>query len=197
MSDLRSAIAAGPAATITASDISDIASAVWANTIGARVDSRLLQVKSNVSDVESQIDAGVPLDNSTMSDLRSAVLAGPTDVQLNASSLSDIRSAILVGPTNVNVTKIDGSSDILQNFKKSASTIVRGTAIAGTLSTTQMSTDLTEATNDHYKGRIIIWTSGTLINQATDVTAYTGATKVLTYTATTEAPLANDTFVIV
>ncbi len=79
----------------------------------------------------------------------------------------------------------------------SAATIVSGAVEAGTLSTTQMTTDLTEATNDHYNGRIIIWTSGVLQNQATDITDYAGATGLLTYTAVTEAPSAADTFIIV
>ncbi len=44
-SDVKSAIAAMTVA-VSASDISDIASAVWANTIGARVDSRILVAQS-------------------------------------------------------------------------------------------------------------------------------------------------------
>ena len=72
-----------------------------------------------------------------------------------------------------------------------------GAAEAGTLSTTQMTTDLTEATDDHYNGRIVIWTSGVLLGQATDITDYTGATGMLTYTAVTESPSATDTFVII
>jgi hypothetical protein len=79
----------------------------------------------------------------------------------------------------------------------SAGTIVSAAAAAGTLSTTQMTTTLTEATNDHYSGRVVIWTSGVLQNQATDITDYDGATKMLTYTAVTEAPTADDTFIIV
>lgn len=79
----------------------------------------------------------------------------------------------------------------------SAATIVSGAAAAGTLSTTAMTTNLTESTDDHYNGRIIIWTSGVLQNQATDITDYNGTTKVLTYTAVTEAPSALDTFIIV
>jgi len=79
----------------------------------------------------------------------------------------------------------------------SAGTIVSASAITGTLSTTQMSTDLTEATDDHYNGRIVIFTSGVLANQATDITAYNGTTKVITMTALTEAPSNADTFVIV
>ena len=79
----------------------------------------------------------------------------------------------------------------------SSGTIVAGAAEAGTLATTQMTSDLTEATDDHYIGRIIIWTSGVLQNQATDITDYSGATGLLTFTATTEAPTAADTFIIV
>ena len=79
----------------------------------------------------------------------------------------------------------------------SAGTIISAAAATGTLSTTQMTTNLTEATDDHYNGRIIIWTSGVLQNQATDITDYDGATKMLTYTATTEAPSNGDTFIIV
>lgn len=78
----------------------------------------------------------------------------------------------------------------------SAGTIVTGAAEAGTLSTTQMTTNLTEATSDHFNGRILIWTSGALQYQATDITDYAGASGLLTYTATTEAPSAADTFAI-
>ena len=60
-----------------------------------------------------------------------------------------------------------------------------------------MTSNLSEATDDHYNGRTVIWTSGVLTNQATDITDYTGATGMLTYTAVTEAPGVADTFVIV
>lgn len=93
ISDLRSAIAAGPAATVTASDISDIASAVWANAIGTRVDSRVLVAQSYLSDIRSQITAGVPLQASDMSDIRSAIAAGPA-ATVTASDISDIASAV-------------------------------------------------------------------------------------------------------
>ena len=76
------------------------------------------------------------------------------------------------------------------------SVFTTGAAITGTLSTTQMSTNLTETTDDHYIGRLITWTSGVLAGQQTDITDYTGSTKVLTYTATTDAPSNTDAFVI-
>lgn len=78
----------------------------------------------------------------------------------------------------------------------SAAGIVSGAAEAGTLSTTQMTTDLSEATDDHYIGAVVVWTSGVLAGQRSDITDYAGANGLLTYTETTEAPSAADTFVI-
>jgi hypothetical protein len=74
---------------------------------------------------------------------------------------------------------------------------VTGAAEAGTLSTTVMTSDLAEATDDHYIGRAIIWTSGVLLGQASDLTDYSGTAGAVTYTAVTEAPSAGDAFIIV
>ena len=114
LSDLRSAIA-GVTATLSASDISDIASAVKvilasdiSDILSAAVqtNSRVLVVQSRVSDVQSflsdmnsdlisHIDTtGVNLNASVMSDLRSAI-AGVT-ATLSASDISDIASAVKV-----------------------------------------------------------------------------------------------------
>ncbi|KKL20779.1 hypothetical protein LCGC14_2452020, partial [marine sediment metagenome] len=82
-------------------------------------------------------------------------------------------------------------------YGETMDTVVSGNAEAGTLSTTQMTTDLTEATDEHYNGRTIIWTSGVLIDQASNITAYLALTGRLTYTAVTEAPSAGDDFIIV
>jgi hypothetical protein len=96
------------------------------------------------------------------------------------------------------VTKISGSTAAADNLEASASTIIVGSATAVTLTTTTMSADgFTEATDDHYNGRIIIWTSGVLQNQATDITGYDGASQTFTFTQVTEAPSNDDTFVIV
>ena len=97
----------------------------------------------------------------------------------------------------VDAIAIDGSTTAANNQSEAAQGVVTGSAIAGTLSTTQMTTNLAEATDDHYNGRVIVWLTGALAGQATDITDYTGATKLLTYTAVTEAPSAGDNFVIV
>ena len=76
MSDIRSAIA-GVTVTVGASDISDIASAVWANTIGARVDSRVALVNSSTSDIYSllsDVSSDVGVISGIISDLTSVLL---------------------------------------------------------------------------------------------------------------------------
>lgn len=114
MSDLRSAITAGPAGAVTVSDISDIASAVKATlasdlsdilSAAVQANSRILVVQSMVSDVDSALTSrfsdlhshisttGVQLNPSTLSDLRSAITAGPAGA-VTASDISDIASAV-------------------------------------------------------------------------------------------------------
>ena len=96
---------------------------------------------------------------------------------------------------DIAAVKVDTAATLADTVLLS-SVFAVGAAITGTLSITQMSTNLTEATDDHYNGRLITWTSGVLKDQQTDITDYTGSTKVLTYTATTDAPSNTDTFVI-
>jgi len=84
----------------------------------------------------------------------------------------------------------------------SAGQIVPGTVdTASTASTTTTfeADDITEATADHYNGRIVVWTSGVLAGQATDITDYSlvGSNGSFTVTAMTEAPGNNDTFIVV
>ena len=82
-------------------------------------------------------------------------------------------------------------------FGESFNGVVSGAAVTGTLSTTEMTTNLTEATDDHFIGRIIVWITGALAGQATDVTDYVGSTKKLVFTAVTDTPGNGDRFVIV
>src|ERR1043165_1270712 len=79
LSDLRSFVGAG--VLLTTSAMSDIASQVWAHTVGTRVDSRLLLVQSAASDAASGV-----------SDLRRLLVT--TGVALTASAMSDIASQV-------------------------------------------------------------------------------------------------------
>lgn len=88
----------------------------------------------------------------------------------------------------IELDKIDYRSDSYAKLEASASTIIQGNPVAGTLSFTEMTTDLTEATDDHYNGRVLIFTSGVLAGQATNITDYDGASKKLTFTALSDQP---------
>lgn len=69
-----------------------------------------------------------------------------------------------------------------------------------TATTTQFEADdITEATADHFNGRIIVFTSGALIDQATTIEDYVlqNSKGFFTVTALTEAPANGDTFIIV
>ena len=74
--------------------------------------------------------------------------------------------------------------------------LVGGVAEAGTLSTTEMTTDLGEATDDHYIGRTITWITGVLAGQSSDITDYTAVGGKLAFTAVTEAAGAADEFIL-
>jgi hypothetical protein len=106
-------------------------------------------------------------------------------------------AALVSGRMDSDIRAVNGSTNSATKLALSADTMEVGTAIAGTLSTTEMTTDLTEITDNHYNGRILIWTSGTLLRQVASITGYVGSTKKLTFTAVTEAPIANDTWIIV
>ena len=103
------------------------------------------------------------------------------------------------GQVNANTVAVAGDSVAATALQQGASGIVTGAAVSGTLSSTEMTTDLTEATDDHFIGRTLVWTSGVLKGQASDVTDYVGSTKKLVYVATQtgESPSAADKFVLV
>ena len=62
---------------------------------------------------------------------------------------------------------------------------------------TAFETNLSEATNDHYNGAFVVFTSGALLGQSRKISDYDGTSKVLTVAAAfTEAPTVGDTFLI-
>jgi len=107
-----------------------------------------------------------------------------------------IPAALVGGLMSSDVTAIATDTTAPTNLAASALGIVPG-ACEGTPSTTVIQTDLAEATDDHYIGRIVVFTSGVAAGQASDITDYTGSTGTLTVTALTTAPAAADTFVVV
>ena len=136
---------------------------------------------------------------------------GIPDSAIDASSEGSVM-VMLSGAANmepvvfeIELDKIDYRSEAYLSLESSARTIVTGVAVAGTLSTTQMTTDLTEETDDHYNGRVLIFTDGGLAGQATSITDYVGYVggvtpqeSKLVFRSLTQAPVAGSSkFVMV
>lgn len=109
---------------------------------------------------------------------------------------SRLPDALVAGNLKTNVLAIDGSTGAADYLQKLMDSGVSSTTNDAGASATVFITNLSEATNDHYKGRLITFTDGVLAGQQTDITGYAGATKTLTVTALTEAPGNGDAFVI-
>lgn len=120
-----------------------------------------------------------------------------SEAVLSDTEASQTSESTIITDTEAILTDSEAILADTEVVNAAAVTIVTGAAATGTLSTTQMSTNLSEATDDHYIGRTVIWTSGVLTDQASDITDYAGTNGVLTFTAVTEAPSNGDTFVIV
>jgi hypothetical protein len=102
----------------------------------------------------------------------------------------------------VDVKQIASTGPAATKLAASAGTIVSGTvddSVNTPTTTVFEAADITEATADHYIGRVVIFTSGNLIYQATEITDYAlvGANGSFTVSAMTEAPADGDAFVIV
>ena len=224
-SDYGSKVGATPSqaysvALIAASAASDAAS--YALLVLSRLsdlDSRLVSdvsdLRSALSDFQSDFQSRVPkavATNSQLSDLHSdlrSMLAVMSGVQSDLFSAvsdfhSDFQSRVpqaivftVAGLIDANVLRLNGVAASAQNLERSASVIHQGSVTGATTTTTLIDAALTEADTDFWKGRIIIFTSGALLGQATDITAFDPATDKLTFTALTNAPAAGVTYVIV
>jgi hypothetical protein len=87
------------------------------------------------------------------------------------------------------------STGAVAKLEGGATALVLGACVAGS-STTEIRTNLTEATNDHYNGRVITFTSGALADQARPIADYNGTNKYITVVTLTESPAEGDAFVI-
>ena len=88
------------------------------------------------------------------------------------------------------------------SYGESFFTMLSGTVDIATFTptTTQFEADdVTEATADHFKDRVVIFTSGVLLRQAKEITAYSlvGGKGRFTVGTLTEAPGDDDTFIVV
>lgn len=187
----------------------EIKGATWATTDtlenirdeGVSRDSAISTIDGIVDDILVDTADMQPKLGTPATDLAADIGANGTAIAaLNDFDPASDAVATVTDVTNrvtANTDQIAGNATSATNLSASTLGLVSTAVNDASATTTSFVTDLTEATNDHYNGRIIIFTSGALANQATDITDYNGSTKAVTVTALTEAPADNDTFVIV
>ncbi len=200
----------------TAQTAGDLADAVITDAAGTNIAADIIAIKSETATIvtdTNEIQGKLPTNkfmgssdgadddgniNSILTDTGTTLQGELDGIQTDTEDIqSRIPAALSSGNIKADVLAISTSTDAADKQEAAAEMLITGAAEAGTLSTIQATTDLTEATNDHYNGRVVIYTSGVLLGQASDITDYNGADGMLTYPAMTEAPSANDTFVIV
>ena len=116
---------------------------------------------------------------------------------------ANIYDSVVLGTDlqDISLVQVNGATAGVLNFAESTLAIVRGTSdnTGFTATTSIMDTTITEATADHYNGRVIVFTSGALQGQATLITDYalTSGRGRFTFSTLTEAVPNSTTFVIV
>lgn len=147
-----------------------------------------------IADIES--DATLILADTA--DMQPKLGTPATDISADIAALNDFNPA----SDAVNADRIGGSASAATRLSLSANQIIPFTVDTATFTPTSTvfeADDITEATDDHFNGRIIIWTSGALSGQATSITDYelaNGKGK-FTVVGMTEAPANNDTGIII
>lgn len=100
---------------------------------------------------------------------------------------------------SADVVSISGSSQAADNLEESCETILTGTFTGTPTTSTGADSSRTEASDDHFIGRIIVF-KGTENTRAayaaSEITDYNGTTKTFTWTAIATAPNAGDSYVI-
>lgn len=128
-----------------------------------------------------------------------SLIAGSDKLQVDVNEFNgNAASGYVDGATELrtDVIKVSGNSTAADNLEAAARTMTQFTVQTGSTTTT-ITTNLSESTDDHYNGRRIGFLTGVLAGQATDITNYDGASNNLTVTALTEAPGNGDIAIIV
>ena len=181
----------------------------WAITVTGTPDVNVVQVSGSTTAADSMeqvyhTDFSVNYGSQKWQTLADVVsVSGSTDAADNLEIIVDTDfSTSYSTVTNkwqveADVTAISGDTTSADNLEESTNGIIPFTVQAGTLSTTQTSTNLAEGTDEHYTNSTVIFLTGALAGQRRKITAYTGTGGILTYAAMTEAASAGDTGVIV
>lgn len=184
-------------------DTDDIQTRLPAALVGGRMDSNVQAMANDVitaaalaTDAVTEIQSGLAT-AAALDAVDNFVDTEITDIQ------NRLPATLSSGRMRVDVEAINATTDPAVRLSKSAAVIYRGTVTTTSTTTSVVcsSLDPGSATNDQFKGRIMIFdqstSSANLKGQATDITAFNNGTLTFTVTALTHAPASGDTFVIV
>lgn len=174
----------------TSADISAIVSAVVSGVLASYNVASAGEVVSANAASAAVANALANYDVPTSADV-SAIVAGAMsnyDIPTSAD-ISAVVSAVVVN--------VLGASQITA-LKNSLDAVLYGSAVTGTLSTTQMKYDLNRAmgANDRLIGRLLTFRGGNLDGEQTQITDLDVATSILTYTTITQSPGNGQAFTI-
>ncbi len=136
---------------------------------------------------------------------KSSTASGDINTILTSTSTTipgRLPTSLIAGRIDATMTAIAGNTGSATNLSASAGALLLGTVDTGSFAATTTefeADDITEATDDHFNNRRIVFTSGDLQYQITEITDYTltGSNAHFTVVALTSAPANNGTFVIV
>lgn len=149
---------------------------------------------SAVGSVSGEVNVG-SVDGSATAAANLKAFFDGTGYDAAASAVGTVGA--VTGAATANVTQLGGSATALAKLVALLAGTVTGSAVTGTLSATEMTTNLTETTDNHWKApHIVKWITGNLAGEGRAVTGYVGATKKLQFAAATEAPANGDQFII-
>ena len=131
-------------------------------------------------------------------DTEVAAILAAVDTEVAAiKAKTDSLTFTVANQVDANAIAISGDSVAADRLEAMMDGVIVAQVNDAAASTTVFIADgFTEATNDHFNGRLITFISGALSGQQTAITDYVGATQTITVTALTEAPAENDFFIV-
>lgn len=191
------------------SDAYDVSINQWRATISGTPDVNVIQVNGNTTAPTSMVEL-FATDWATAYDSTNNKLNVLADVTAISGSTTAADNVEITYDTDrstnyannkfqveADVTAISGDTTSADNLEESTNGIIPFTVQSGTLSTTAMSTNLAEGSNEHYTNSTVIMLTGALAGQRRKITSYTGTGGIIGFAAMTEAASAGDTGVIV
>ena len=196
---------------ITVDDVMTISGELGTIDLGSPSGAADIQIRGTYKAITNIGSAAVNLTGAILAADVAAILVDTTEIGVAGVGLTNINLpnqtmditgnlsgsvGSVTAEVTADMTKISGTAAAADNLEASAMGIVPF-ACEGVPTTTVIQTDLAEATDDHYIGRVVVFTTGAGAYEASAITDYEGATGTITITAVTTAPGAGDSGVVI